>query len=250
MHTNYGDLCTEVYDISKPIDYTKNDTVYYIERLKKVEGKILELGCGSGRILIPLLQAGIELDGLDNSTAMLASCIRRCNLLGLKPKLINREMHDFNLGIQYECIIIPSGTFQLIEGREVALRALEVIYNHLNANGVLILDLFIPTNYDPNFISTRSWTTEKNEVLLLEEKNIEVNFIQQKIVSLLKYEKWKDGILIKSELQRLPVSWYGVEEFKLILECVGFKSITISADYRYNYYPQHNGQMITFEAKK
>lgn len=250
MYRSYGELCTEVYDISKPLGYSTGDVEYYIERLSNVQGKVLEMGCGSGRVMIPLLQAGIAMDGLDYSEEMLDSCRRRCKELKLAPKLIKDEMHNFKLDDQYDAIIIPAGSFQLIEDREQAITALHHIYSHLSPGGRLIIDLFIPTDLNINVISTRTWNTDNDEVIVLEERQIEANMLEQKIVSLLKYEKWKQGELIKTELQRLPLSWYGCYEFNLLLEKVGYQEITVSADYKYLNKPTTAGQMITYEAKK
>lgn len=250
MYSSYGELCTEVYDLSKPLGHSFGDVEYYLERLSNVKGNVLEVGCGSGRVLIPLLQAGIVIDGLDNSEAMLDSCRRRCSELNLTPKLIKGEMHEFTLANQYDAIIIPAGSFQLIEGRGQAITTLNHLYSTLAPGGRLIMDLFIPTDFDTNSISTRTWSTPNNEVIVLEEKNIEVNFHEQKIVSLLKYEKWKEGKLINSELQRLPLSWYGNYEFNLLLEKSGFQEIIISADYKFKSIPTNAGQMITYEAIK
>lgn len=55
MYSSYGELCTEVYDLSKPLGKYYRDIEYYKERLADVKGKVLEVGCGSGRVLIPLL---------------------------------------------------------------------------------------------------------------------------------------------------------------------------------------------------
>lgn len=71
MYSSYGELCTEVYDISKPLGYSFGDVEFYTQRLIHSKGKVLEAGCGSGRVLIPLLEAGINVDGLDNSTEIL-----------------------------------------------------------------------------------------------------------------------------------------------------------------------------------
>ncbi|UJL46143.1 hypothetical protein KFZ58_17560 [Virgibacillus sp. NKC19-16] len=55
-------------------------------------------------------------------------------------------------------------------------------------------------------------------------------------------------MLIQTELEQFPLRWYGVEEFKMLLEQVGFKDIVISADYEYGRYPNEANQMITFES--
>lgn len=250
MYSSYGELCTEVYNLSKPLGYSFGDVEFYLERLSNITGKVLEVGCGSGRVLIPLLQAGIEIDGLDNSAAMLDSCRIRCDELNLTARLYKNEMHNFSLTNKYDAIIIPGGSFQLIEGREQAITALKHFYSYLTPGGRLIMDLFIPTDINSNSTSTKTWNTPNNEVIILEDKKIEVNMLEQKIVSLLKYEKWKDGNLTQTELQRFPLSWYGNHEFDLILERLGYEEVIKSADYKFMNRPTSDGQMITYEARK
>lgn len=248
MYSHYGELCTEFYDLSKPLGYSTGDVEYYLDRLSNVKGKVLEVGCGSGRVLIPLLQAGVQIDGIDNSCAMLEACRKRCEQLKLNPLLIEGEMHSFSLDSRYEAIIIPGGSFQLIEEREKAVAALKQFNKHLVPGGKLILDLFLPTDFNANAISIRTLETPQQEVLVLEDRRIEVNLIEQKTVSLLKYEKWKDGALLQSELQRFAVSWYGLQEFELLLEKAGFHQISQSADYTFGQKLVNANQMITFEA--
>lgn len=250
MQQYYGSLCTEVYDLSKPLGHSFGDVEYYQERLNDMKEKVLEVGCGSGRVLIPLLQAGCQVDGLDNSEEMLDSCRSRCIELGLSPLLYKEEMHNFRLDHKYGAIIIPAGSFQLLEGRQTALSALQNMYDHLVPGGRLIIDLFLPTDLDLTTVSTRTWDTAAGEVITLEEKRIEVDLLEQRMVSLLKYEKWKDGRLLQSELQRLPLSWYGRYEFVLLLEKIGFGQLTISAGYEYGQEPKQPEQMCTFEATK
>lgn len=67
--------------------------------------------------------------------------------------------------------------------------------------------------------------------ITLENKSIEIDWLNQVTLSYLKYEKWSKGQLVQTELQRFAVCWYGIEEFKLLLESIGFSNITCSADY-------------------
>jgi SAM-dependent methyltransferase len=75
---SYGKLATEVYDIDKPIGRSFGDVEFYQERLRSCTGRILEPAVGTGRILIPLLEAGLVVDGVDNSPEMLTVCRARC----------------------------------------------------------------------------------------------------------------------------------------------------------------------------
>ena len=92
MFSYYGKLCTEYYDFTKPVGKSiDGDIEYYLERLKNIEGRVLEAGVGSGRFLIPLLEKGFVVDGIDYSSHMLRSCRERSNNRGLKSRVIQGE---------------------------------------------------------------------------------------------------------------------------------------------------------------
>lgn len=84
--------------------------------------------------------------------------------------------------------------------------------------------------------------------ITLENKSIEIDWLNQVTLSYLKYEKWSRGQLVQTELQRFAIRWYGVEEFRLLLESIGFSNITCFADYVYEKEPSNADQMFTFEA--
>jgi SAM-dependent methyltransferase len=248
MFCSYGDLCTEVYELSKPIGHSFGDVEYYRERLKACEGRILEVAAGTGRVLIPLLEAGLVVDGMDTSPSMLSVCKEHCINRGLDPRLYDGNMKNFSLSNTYEAIIIPAGSFLLIEKREESINALKCFHNHLIPGGRLIIDLFLQTNFNTNISSTRTWTTPNMEAITLESKPIEINFLEQYIISYSRYEKWKDGKLLKTEMERSFIRWFGVEEFKLLLESVGFTDVSVSSDYVYGKTPTQSNQVFTYEA--
>lgn len=64
-----------------------------------------------------------------------------------------------------------------------------------------------------------------------------------------KYGKWRDKKLIETELEQFPLRWYGIEEFRLVLEKIGFKDITVSADYQHEKAPTEGSEIMTFEAR-
>lgn len=72
----YGSIAAEIYDLDKPIGALP-DTAFHLERLAAIDGPVLEPACGSGRTLIPLLEAGREVAGFDPSAEMLAQCAAR-----------------------------------------------------------------------------------------------------------------------------------------------------------------------------
>lgn len=249
MFSYYGALSTEVYDFTKPVGYSIDcDIEYYLERLKGTKGKILEAAVGSGRFLIPLLENGFTVDGIDYSTEMLDSCRKRCKERGLNPKLYEGNLRSFSLESKYEAVVIPTGSFCLIEKLMDAKDALKCFYNHLMPGGRVIVDLELPSNWRTGEITTATFPLSNDEGISLESKSIEINWVDQYTLSYLKYEKWRKGKLVDTELQKFAMRWYGIEEFKLILESVGFSDITCSADYTYKKQPSKDSQLITFEA--
>lgn len=249
MFSYYGALSTELYDFTKPVGHSVcGDIEYYLERLRGTKGKILEAAVGSGRFLIPLLEKGFIVDGIDYSLEMLDSCRKRCRERGLNPKLYEGNLRSFSLESKYEAVVIPTGSFCLIDNLMDAKDALKCFYNHLIPGGRLIVDLELPSNWRTGEITTSTFPLSNEEGILLESKSVEINWVDQYTLSYLKYEKWRKGKLVDTELQKFAMRWYGIEEFKLILESIGFSDITCSADYTYKKQPLKESQLITFEA--
>lgn len=248
MLSYYSKLSSEVYDIDKYIGLSFGDVEFYSDRLASCTGHILEPGVGTGRLLIPLLEKGLKVDGFDVSNEMLKICRNNCEKRGLQPKLFEGKMESFSLDKEYEAIIVPAGTFLLLHKRENSIQALKNFFKHLSNGGKLIVDIFLQTEVTTNKISTRTWESKSGGMITLEDKIVEVDYVNQYTVSHNRYEKWDNGQLIQTELERFPLRWYGIEEFKMILEQIGFGDIIISSDYEYGQYPTDPTQMITFEA--
>lgn len=248
MLSYYSSLSAEVYDLDKPIGKSFGDVEFYRERLASNDGRILEPASGTGRLLVPLLEDGLHVDGFDSSAEMLDICRAHCKERGLHPKLFEADMQTFRIDVQYDAIILPAGTFQLLAGREQAIKALKNFRKHLAPGGRLLIDLYIPQGFEIDRPKTRTWQTKKGEVITLESKTVEVDWIKQYSVSHNRYEKWQGGKLIQTELERFPMRWYGVEEFKLLLGSQNFEDIIVSSNYEYGLYPKNAEHAVTFEA--
>ncbi len=106
---------------------------------------ILEPGCGTGRVLVPLAQAGYEITGLDNSPAMLARARQRLSTrspdVRARVNLIQADMRDFALARRYTMAFVAINGFMHFLTLEDQLRALRCIHLHLIPGGTFILDL-------------------------------------------------------------------------------------------------------------
>lgn len=125
------------------------DVPFFVEAARESGGPVLEIGCGTGRVLIPTAKAGIDIVGLDASAAMLDICRRE---LGAEPEstrrrveLIEGDMRGFDIPRRFALVTIPFRPFQHLVTVEEQLACLQCIHRHLTTGGRLILDLFNPS---------------------------------------------------------------------------------------------------------
>jgi len=133
------DLYDLVYSTYTP------DVDFYVELGKAAQGPVLEVGCGTGRVLIPTLAAGVDADGLDLEPAMLAALERKARARGLTPRLHAGDMRDFTLPRRYRLVTVPFRAFLHLLTTEDQLQALRCLRKGLEPGGALVMDLFYPS---------------------------------------------------------------------------------------------------------
>ena len=138
----------ELYDHVTPYR-DRPDVGFYVDAAVSAGSPILEIGCGTGRVLIPTARAGIEIAGLDSSSHMLDVCRRRLadepEAVRRRVTLVDGDMRDFELQRQFTLVTIPFRPFQHLLTVEDQLACLSNIRRHLRDDGLLILDLFNPS---------------------------------------------------------------------------------------------------------
>lgn len=138
---SYGPLCTEFYDADKP-QAPADAVAYYVGRARGLGGAVLEPMCGSGRFLLPLARAGLDVEGVDAAPAMLDACRRHALAEGLRPVLHHQALEALALPRRYTMALVPSGSIGLIEAPALDA-ALRRIQRHLAPGGVLLLELLV-----------------------------------------------------------------------------------------------------------
>jgi ubiquinone/menaquinone biosynthesis C-methylase UbiE len=132
----------ELYDILFK-DFTYGID-FYVGLAREAKGPVLEIACGTGRILLPCMQAGVEVDGLDLYEGMLSTLRQKAAALHLAPKLYQADMSDFQLPRRYALIMITFNAFIHNVTQEAQLRCLKLCRQHLLPGGVLVFDTFFP----------------------------------------------------------------------------------------------------------
>ena len=139
------DSWTDIYDAV--YSYVRDDIPFYLEEAGAACGPVLELGCGTGRVAIPIAQSGVETVGIDSSAAMLDVARGQARRLGLGDdslRLVHADMRNLSLDRQFALVIIPFRGFLALLTVEDQRRALARVREHLAPGGKLAFNIFVP----------------------------------------------------------------------------------------------------------
>jgi SAM-dependent methyltransferase len=143
MSTNpsyeYYGMMAEFWDLFRGDTSTWEDRFFYLDVVKKYGGPVLDVGCGTGRILLDFMQQGFDLDGVDNSPDMLRRLQQKAEQLNLYPTVYQQEMTELSLPRNYQTILVPSSSFQLLLDASLPPIAMNRFYEHLLPRGVLAM---------------------------------------------------------------------------------------------------------------
>jgi len=223
----------------------EGDVAFYVEEARAAGSLVLELGCGTGRILIPTAEAGVEVVGLDASHDMLA--IARHKLEGLPPhvqrrvRLVEGDMRRFALDRRFSLITIPYRAFLHNLDVEDQRQTLRRVREHLADNGRLIFNVFdpkvqnlaagtwaMPANRRREFVHPRSGNrvTVKEEFTYdLERQMVEGAFVFDEI-------DMTTGQAVGTIRSPLTLRYIFRYEMQHLLELSGFRVDTLFGDFK------------------
>ncbi len=147
LRVSYVDnpIMAELYDLV-PAYRDRPDKDFYLRCAAASNGRILELGCGTGRVLVPIAERGYPITGLDMSEHMLAKCRRKLEALGKvrtdQVQLVQGNMANFRFNHKFGLAIITFHAFQHLITAEQQMACLNCVNRHLEMTGKLIFDVF------------------------------------------------------------------------------------------------------------
>jgi SAM-dependent methyltransferase len=219
---------------------------FFLQEIARYGQPVLDVACGTGRVLLPLLRAGIDMDGCDISKDMLHYCQKKTASEGFHPNLYNQSMHAFELPRKYKTIYICD-SFGLAGGREKDLETLRRCHAHLEDGGALLV------NIQAEYTSSESWEwwlCEKIKTLpqpwpeeggrgiasdgsehVVRFRLVDVDSLEQSFTRQVRLEKWQSGKLIASEEYTLHGDMYLKNELLLMLRVAGFRDVMVRGDY-------------------
>jgi len=255
----YG-FVAEFYDHVVPYRDRK-DVAFFVEAAKESGGPVLEIGCGTGRILIPTAREGIKVVGLDLSPDMLRVCHERLlqepEDVQANIQLVEADMRNFELSQTFTLVTIPFRPFQHLTTVDDQRVCLECIHRHLIEDGRLILDLFNPSlkmlvenNPGQEFGEESEFTIPDGRRVIRRFKFVSKDLFNQiNHVEMIYYVTHPDGR--KERLvHAFPMRYLFRFEAEHLLARCGFQVEHVYADYdKTPYGSKYPGELI-FVAKK
>ncbi len=245
-------------------DFRPHELPYFRRFVERDGQPVLDVGCGTGRLLRPFLRAGLDVDGCDVSPDMISACREKAEREGLSPNLYVQAMHELELPRRYRTIIV-CGSFGVGSNRERGLQALERFYEHLEPGGTLLLDIEVP------YAEAKQWSywlKEERAALpeaaqplgerrrgsdgaeyALRSRILELDPLTQHVRLEIHAERWRDGVLEVEEHHRLDIDLYFENELLLMLEGAGFADVVVHGEHTERE-PTGEDDFLVFVARK
>jgi SAM-dependent methyltransferase len=240
---------------------------YFRAAIRQFGEPVLDLGCGSGRILLPLLEEGFDVDGSDISADMVAKARARATAKGFTPQLTVEPMHELDAARTYR-IIYMCGAFGIGGRRDRDREALRRAYQHLDPGGALLITdhelpygrqddsewaLWLPGHREtiPSAWPTtgdRRKASDGDEIELL-SRLAELDPLAQRRTLEMRARLWREGQLVTEETYSLSENWYFVQEILLMLEGAGFHDLKVEGNFSGQAATANDG-MVTFIARR
>jgi SAM-dependent methyltransferase len=217
---------------------------YYRGAIERFGQPALDLGCGAGRLLVPLVAAGLDVDGADISADMLARAAELAATKGLVPALHAQAIHELDLPRRYRTVF-ACGAIGIGGTREQDRLGLRRVYEHLEPGGAFVIGHELP--YEGMDAARwarwlagnrgqlpRDWPVEGDRRTLADGDELELLIrladfdpLVQRLAYEVRARLWHGGAVIVEENGRLIENLYFAQELALMLDCAGFRDVRV-----------------------
>jgi SAM-dependent methyltransferase len=201
---------------------------FYCGLAKAANGPVLDVACGTGRILLPLLKEGVDIEGLDLFDGMLKRLREKASARGLTPRLHQFDMARFKLPRRFALIIIPFNAFVHNLATEDQIASLQACRDHLVPGGLLAFDICFPgpawvcapsgqralegeMAHPKTGLPIRMWDTRTFDRV----NQIQYSFNEMEMLD-------ASGAVVETHPSKTAVRWIYKGEMELLLRVAGF----------------------------
>jgi len=204
----------------------------------------LDLACGTGRLLLPYLRDGLDVDGCDVSADMIALCREAAEREGLEPSLYVQPKHELDLPRRYRTVFM-CGALGVGSTRAEDQEALRRVHDHLEPGGRFVFDNEVPyadgagweywlqdaraTLPRPRRQPGKRRVGSNGAEYELRSRLLDVDPLEQQVRMEMQAFMWRDGVLVAEDEQLLTLTLYFKDEIVLMLERAGFVDVTVRA---------------------
>jgi SAM-dependent methyltransferase len=214
-----------------------SDFHFYLSLAKESKGTVLDIGCGTGRVLKALFEAGYEVVGMDFSESMLNVAEKKLTEAGFKPKLFQADMRNFHIEERVSLAIIPNCSMIYIYNDEDRQKVFQSVHQSLETGGLFAFDFdteLISVEETQPWLSTQSIDTSKGEVVI---STVQIKGIneQLRVINMVNYRYQSEkvcSVTVNSSFEATCSSSKMTE----LLEKEGFRVRGIYGDYQFSPY--------------
>jgi ubiquinone/menaquinone biosynthesis C-methylase UbiE len=242
----YSDKFAKYYDLF--FGNEASDLEFYRYYIEQQGGLALEVGSGTGRLLLSYLKYGLKVQGIEPSQEMVQICQNKAKKTGVKPVIYNQSIEALKLIKKFKTIYMPLYIFQYLSDENKAINALENCYKCLESDGLLLVSIFVCNKQSRDEFIEREVKREKDSVITLYESITydKVNKIQTKSF---KIENYKVGKLEETVLSTIQFKCYSKDQLETKLKKIGFSEVEVLGDYHHQE-AGSNSEVLVFKAKK
>lgn len=243
MKNYYGSLCTEMYEILYK-DAPEDELDFYLSYTRK-DMSILEPLCGSGRFLVPFLERGYDIKGIDLSKEMLAKLKEKSP----NAKVFQSDILEYDTVEKYDYIFISSGSVSLFTDMVLCRKILKKMKWLLKKGGKFVFAVDTVANRcpdDSDYRTAIAIKTKERYDLILKNKN----YYDEKTHTQFSpgiYELYKGAELLQQEIMDFQTHLYELGELEQYLQDIGFTSVTVYSSYEKVIAKNNHTEMFLYE---
>jgi SAM-dependent methyltransferase len=232
----------EYYDFDHDLTLDVN---FYLDFARQCGSPILELACGTGRLLLPLAEAGFEIHGVDLSQNMLALCRQKVNAKHLNERvcLTLADMARFDLPRKdFTLVYVALRSFMHLLTQADQLACLQQAHKHLRPGGYFIVNMIAPDlerlaqQPDEVFIVQREFSLPNGHRVIRKQRLVAHDVVNQTRHFEFRFEEFDAGTLVRERVVPLHTRYTFLYELRLLLKRVGFTVLDVFRDYEKHAY--------------
>jgi SAM-dependent methyltransferase len=253
MDINNYNIIADLYDVYVPATF---DIDFFIKETKNTSGEVLELRSGTGRVSIPLLEAGIKLTCVDISEKLNTILKSKLKQKGLQADIYQMDVGELDLPKKFDMIIIPFHSFAHIVLPDDQRKALSRIHQHLLSGGTFICTLGNPIvrqrNVDGQFHLAYTYPLVEEQGILLLWILERFDPSENQVVDAYEFFEEYDakGVLKSKRLMELHFRLTPKDEFEEMAAAAGFSVKTVYGDYAYTEFDKEKSPSIVWLMEK